>query len=172
MNIDEILLKKWELLWNHYKLQNECVEKRRNFLWIIQTLIFTAWYKLFFDKSLVVALILLVVGLCICWLWLFVLKRERRSILITEQSLRDVEVEWGSLGNNIELNRFILDYELMHENRAGTLRFKHKGSIRELTYFEKKSASNILNNTIPIIIIVAWVCFISLTILKIYGVLN
>lgn len=171
MNNEDILLKKWELLWNHYKLQNECLEKRRNFLWIIQALIFTGWYKLFFNenpKAIYVAFILSLVGLFMGILWLFILNRERRSTLISEQCLRDTEVEWNILVNNdesnIELTRFILDYELLNKDGTRAHIFKYKPyKFEEPTILERKSAGYIMNKVIPIIIIFVWVLLILIT---------
>jgi hypothetical protein len=116
MEKDEILLKKWELLWNHYKLQNECIEKRRNFLWVIQALIFAGYYYYLKDKCLIdfnFGRLLSYIGLLIAIIWIIVLNKERKSILITEMALRDVEVEWNNLFRDIVFNRFILDKLLL-----------------------------------------------------------
>lgn len=159
MKEDEILLKNWELLWNHYKLQNECIDKRRNFLWIIQVVIFTGWYNLIKDINyFIIALILSIIGLLISVIWIFVLNRERRSVLISMHSLRDVEVEWNEF-NIVELNRFILDEELLY-NR-GEHKFKYKDDkISKSKWYEKCSASKILNTVVPIIISVVWIILI------------
>ncbi len=165
MNKDEILLKKWELLWNHYKLQNECVEKRRNFLWIIQALIFTGWYHSYKDRCLIdlyIANILSIAGFLISLIWLFVLNRERHSILITEMALRDVEVECNNLYSDVGFNRFILDKVLL--KTKGDHKFKYiDDQINKPGILEKYSASNILNKFIPIIIAILWMFIIFST---------
>jgi hypothetical protein len=40
----DLLIKKWEIYWNHYKLQEENLEKRRYFLWIIQSVAFGGYF--------------------------------------------------------------------------------------------------------------------------------
>lgn len=168
MKEDEILLKKWELLWNHYKLQNECIEKRRTFLWIIQVLIFTGWYNLFKDNNnYIIALILSFFGFFISAISIFVLNREARSALISMHSLRDVEFEWNKI-NNIELNRFILDEELLY--KRGEHKFKYKDDkINIPKCREKYSASNILNYVVPIVISGVWLILILLVFLRYIG---
>jgi hypothetical protein len=161
MHKDDILLKKWELLWNHYKLQNEYVEKRRYFLWIVQVFIFTGWYK-FYDKYSEVAQLLSLVGIIISIIWIFVLKRERRSILITEHALREVEVEWNNLRNDVELNRFILDKKLLYKRGEHTFKYEDD-KISKPRLFDKFSASWIFNNIIPSIIASFWVILIYFT---------
>ncbi len=166
MEIDDILLKKWELLWNHYKLQNESIEKRRNYLWIIQALIFTGWYYSFKDKFIIISLLLSIVGFLISLMWIFVLNRERLSVLITEMSLRDVEVEWNILINDIEFNRFILDKELLYQ--SSTHQFKYKNdNIGRKKRLEKYSASNIMNKRIPTIFMIVWLLLIIFIIIQV-----
>ena len=162
------MLKKWELLWNHYKLQNECIEKRRFFLWIIQVLIFTGWYNLFKDNNnYIIALMLSIIGLFISAISIFVLNREVRSTQISLHSLREVEVEWNKI-NNIELNRFILDEELLY--KRGEHKFKYNNDkINIPIWCEKRSASKILNKLVPIIISGVWLILILLVFLRHIG---
>ena len=164
MDRDEVLLKKWELLWNHYKHQNECVDKRRNFLWIIQALIFTGWYHAYKagDRDIFIALTLSFSGFLISIIWFFVLSRERHSILITEMTIRDVEVEWNNLYNDKEFHLFILQKLLLREK--GTYNFKYIndkiGKLKFYEFYKKLSSGLILNQFIPLIIALLWLVII------------
>jgi hypothetical protein len=108
-----------------------------------------------------------IIGLFISAISIFVLNREVRSTQISLHSLREVEVEWNKI-NNIKLNRFILDEELLH--KKGEHKFKYKDDkIWTPNCWEKYSASKILNKIVPIIISVVWLILICLSFSRYIG---
>jgi hypothetical protein len=108
----DYLLKKWELLWNHYKLQNEMFDKRNGFLWIIQGAMFVGLSHSI-GKANLIAIIMPFVGLLVSFGWVIIAKRHIESIFLTEKALRDVESQWNTISNHnnyqICLDKFILD---------------------------------------------------------------
>jgi len=110
----DILLKKWELLFNHYKNQDGLQERRRNFLWILQAFLFTAIYYLSNNESNMPFYVFLrfsipFIGLIFSFALLFVLRRHWRSLLLTEQALRDVEKQLRNHNDKNYLGRFTID---------------------------------------------------------------
>lgn len=126
-----VLLKKWELLWNHYKLQNEAIEKRRNFLWIIQGALFVAWYH-FMDS--LISILVIPFGIIINLIWIIIFKRDAESLFLTEESLRDTEDQFNTLSIDIKIDKFKIDQICLFENKP----YKWKFSKQEFDY-EKNS---------------------------------
>ena len=90
----ELIIKKWEIYWNHYKLQEESLEKRRNFFWIIQSFALGGYFYIlskiglkidwqiriyFVDMLIMVSII----GILFSIILKFALKRHSRSQNIT-----------------------------------------------------------------------------------------
>jgi len=120
-------MKKWELLWNHYKLQNEAIEKRRNFLWLIEGAIFIAWFQM--KGSLLsfllipLSFLLILLGIIIGIIWIIILKRDGESLFLTEESLRDTECQFNTLNEGLYLDRFNIDQACLSENRSYEWKF-------------------------------------------------
>ena len=108
MKKDDLLIKKWELLWNHYKLQNECMEKRRNFFWIVESALLVAFYSIIneIDNFMVKLIIPLAIFTSIAWLIVSI--RQRVSIKLTEDQIIETEKEWNKMCD-INLDKFIRD---------------------------------------------------------------
>lgn len=87
-DIIEYLFNKYTFIWNHYKLQNECMEKRRYLFWVIESAILVVFYKLIviggsqipiYIKPLIYFMVILL-GWFISLAWLIVSIRDRLSI--------------------------------------------------------------------------------------------
>jgi hypothetical protein len=123
----DILLKKWELLYNHYKLQNESLEKRRNFLWLIQGALFVAWYNL---KDYFLSVLIVPFGIFISIAWIIILKRDTEAIFLTEESLRDTECQFNELCEDIYFDRFTIDKICLSDKQP----YKWKFTEEEFNY--------------------------------------
>jgi len=161
----EFLLKKWELLWNHYKLQDEIMEKRRNLLWIIQSFIFAAWYYSFI-KSIeciylfkILSVLIPIFGIFVNIILLIVLKRHHLSLFIDECALRDIEMQWNSLSDVVKLDRFIIDRNILFLGKSHKWYFTGE-TIEEYNLPKLKSAFIWLNKAIPISFILIWIVVI------------
>lgn len=121
----DILLKKWELLWNQYKIQHEILEKKRAHLWLINGALFYGYFESFKNKeiSIFVPLLISLIGFVVCLIWLIVLRRYTESIIITEQALRDTEAQWNNLCEETEMNRITLDNEVLEKGAEHHWRF-------------------------------------------------
>jgi len=166
----ELLLKKWELLWNHYKLQDEMMEKRRNLLWIIQSFIFAAWYYSFL-KSIeciylfkILSYLLPIFGIIVNIVLYIVLKRHYLSILIDEIALRDVELQYNSVSETVKMDRFIIDKKILFDRGCHSWKFAKGENIEENKFIRFTSQRFWLNKFIPILFISVW-----LSIFIIYG---
>jgi len=116
-----MLFQKYTFLWNHYKLQNECMEKRRYLFWIIQSALLVSFYKIatigksLYIKSLyinpLIISIILFLGNFISIAWFIVSIRDRSSIQKTENQLRETEDNLNNIKeiNAVELNTFNRD---------------------------------------------------------------
>lgn len=135
----KFLIKKWELLWNHYKLQNESMEKRRNFLWIIQAALFYGWYLT--NNEIYMSIIIVLLGVIITISWVFVIKRDMDAIYLTEQALRDVEYQWNKNSKDVSLNRFIVDRDCLAYNKTYEWPYskeKYDSEALRLMWYEKE----------------------------------
>ena len=122
-NTDDVikcLFNKYTFLWNHYKLQNECMEKRRYLFWIIQSVLLVSFLKIgtiskgiYINSNFVspiITLMLFLLGLFISIGWFIVSIRDRSSIKNTENQLRETEDQWNNIKDiTIELNIFNRD---------------------------------------------------------------
>ena len=157
----EFLIKKWELLWNHYKLHDEIMEKRRNLLWIIQSFIFAAWYYSFI-KSIeciylfkILSVLIPIFGIFVNIILLIVLNRHQLSLLIDECALRDIEMQWNSLSDVVKLDRLIIDKKILFDGKSHRWDFSGE-NIEEHNFTKLKSAFMWLNKAIPISFILIW----------------
>ncbi|MCL4501012.1 MAG: hypothetical protein M1438_04040 [Deltaproteobacteria bacterium] len=157
----ELLIKKWELLWNHYKMQDEMMEKRRNLLWIIQAFIFTGWYYSFL-KSLeciwlfkILSLFIPFYGLFVNVILLVVLNRHNLSLLIDEQALRDVEYQWNMMSNIVKMDRFIIDKKILFDGSSHKWTFTPE-NIKERKHIRLTSQKKWFNNGITISFMLIW----------------
>lgn len=167
----DLLLKKWELLWNHYKLQDEMMEKRRNLLWIIQSFIFAAWYYSFL-KSIeciylfkMLSIVIPIFGIIVNIIMWIVLMRHHLSLLINECALRDVEFQWNSLSNIVKLDRFIIDQKMLFCGESHRWIFSGE-SIKESKFTKLKSQKIWLNKLIPILFIFIWLSILICSFVK------
>ena len=182
-----VLLKKWELLWNHYKLQNEAIEKRRNFLWIIQGALFVAWYH-FMDS--LISILIIPLGIIINLIWIIILKRDAESLFLTEESLRDTEDQFNDLSSDIKIDRFKIDQICLFENKPYTWKFSkrefdyNKNSLfwkaDEKTYwrlyyfieciikkFRIRSVRDCLTWIVPLVLLLVWILIAIITLIKV-----
>ena len=157
MDSFSILLKKWELLWNHYKFQDEMQERRRNFLWIMQVFVFTGFYYTL-NKPYILTYINLIIpffGIFINVAMLIVLKRRWLLLFLTEQAIRDVETQLSSFNINIEFAILTLERKIFFEGKS------HKWPNTPET-FEKQCGLKInsttlwLNKIIPCVFLAIW----------------
>ncbi len=118
----EFLFKKWELLWNQYKLHNEGMEKRRNFHWIFHSSLFLAWYNLLCKYNFI-AFIFSLSGLIISLLLFFVIRRDRESALLNEMELRDAENQLNTLYKEINFQKFNLNRKAFNQNKIINFRY-------------------------------------------------
>ena len=140
----EFLIKKWELLWNHFKLHDEIMEKRRNLLWIIQSFIFAGWYYSFI-KSIecfllfkILSVLIPIFGIFVNIILLIVLNRHHLSLLIDECALRDIEMQWNSLSNVVKMDRFSIDKEILFLGKSHKWHFTGE-TIEEYNFPKLKS---------------------------------
>ena len=124
MNQLEVLLEKYKFLWNHYKLQNDSTETRRHFLWLVESALLLSWYKLYTNTnclSHILSVLIIPLGIVISFSFLFVLRRDRESIFLTEKELRDVECQINQLpeevkDKDIKLEKFKFDKDIAERN--------------------------------------------------------
>jgi len=87
--VEENFIKKWELEWQHYKLQNESMDKRRTFFWLVQSAIFIGWFNIYYCTFL--SILIKLSGIIISWCWFLVFLEIYRSIKLTIKSLKNTE---------------------------------------------------------------------------------
>jgi hypothetical protein len=120
----ELIVKKWEIYWNHYKLQEESLEKRRNFLWIIQSFALGGYFYILsniglkIDRNIreyfiIILIIVSFIGILFSIILKFALKRHSRSQKITEMALRDIEYQFNIISNKMFTNKLPSDYKLL-----------------------------------------------------------
>lgn len=120
-----ILLKKWELLWNHFKLQIEAYERRRHFVWLLQAAIFAGWYKSYYDfhncinKEFIIPIILSMFGVFLSFSWVFIVRRDRYSIYLTQYELRCTERQINSITESVKMHKFNIDYNRFDNHNKG-----------------------------------------------------
>lgn len=164
----ELLLKKWELLWNHYKLQDEMMEKRRNLLWIIQSFIFAAWYYSFLksveciETFKLLSLFIPFFGIFVNIVLLIVLSRHFISLLIDEQALRDVEFQFNTLPECVKMDRFIIDRDVLFNGKSHRWIYNVDECIDEHKHIRYSSQRLWLNNAIPTSFIIIWIILVWL----------
>ena len=164
----KLLLKKWELLWNHYKFQDEMMEKRRNLLWIIQSFIFAAWYYCYIKATepyyleftylfkLLSSYIIPIFGLVINIIMFYVLKRHGISVLINEYALRDVEYQWNLLSKTVKFDRFIIDKKILYFGICHEWHYGEDDYIKENKFIKWSSQRRLLNKFVPIMFLFIW----------------
>ena len=199
MNIDErklnlhLLIDKYKLLWNHYKLQLDSAEKRRHFFWLVQSALFLAWYTLFSNCYLFIPIFITIIGIIISFFLVFVIKRDRESIFLTEKELRDTECQLNEF-SEIEFSKFNFDKKSIWEREK--IIFEYSGEkiddqeIDDFWGFETKFFRNIhmllekipvkkfpqlkklrsvrflFDYFIPLIFIFIWIVILDYTIIK------
>jgi len=87
--VEENFIKKWELEWQHYKLQNESMDKRRTFFWLVQSAIFIGWFNIYYCTFL--SILIKLSGIIISWCWFLVFLEIYRSIKLKIESLKNTE---------------------------------------------------------------------------------
>ena len=122
--LTNLLLEKYKLLWNHYKLQNEASEKRRHFLWLVESALILALYH-FFDKHFF-AIAIIIIGMTISIIFFFVLRRDRESTFLTQEQLRDIEHQLNEINKEVIFNKFILDKEINYGNKPHEFTYSKK----------------------------------------------
>jgi hypothetical protein len=151
-----LLMQKWELYWNHLKLQHEMIERRRYFLWIIQSALFIGWFHLFYKIKSPLSLMICSIGLAVSVALIFILKKENESVLLTEMSLRDTEDQINIINDGIKLERFTIDKKLMapHSNESHIFRHSfevfNKAKLEEY-WLKPKNSRNSIDNILKII---------------------
>ncbi|OGP74162.1 MAG: hypothetical protein A2Y80_07365 [Deltaproteobacteria bacterium RBG_13_58_19] len=155
-----ILLKKYELNWKHYKNILDAMERRRNFLWIVQAALFTGWFKFFIDGHSF-SLIIPIIGIILCITWIYVLTRDREFLLLVEHYLRDIEAQWNKIFY-IKNDIFLIDQKV--RNIGKSHKFQNTGYIfNEHGEIKKFATTRILNVYMPISIICVWLILLFYT---------
>lgn len=183
----EILFKKWELLWNHLKLQHEAYERRRNIVWLIQAALFGAWYKLFFGCHKTFALGVSIFGFIFSFFWFFMCKRERESIFLTDELLRDSEYQINILDKSIDFKPFIMRKnvfgpkgyrENVWKNKYDNLwnlgnkffNFLNDSMDRLISNKQLKSVKFLLDFLTPLLFILAWLIILLIVIITLISI--
>jgi len=96
MNSDR-LLRIYEIYWQHYKLQNDCLEKRRYIFWLIESALLFGWYKTIKCDFLWLGTCSL--GVFVSFSWFVVVLRIRRSIDLTTEQLELTECDLRNMVN-------------------------------------------------------------------------
>lgn len=124
-----LLLEKYKLLWDHYKLQHETSEKRRYFLWLVESALILALFNFIKEKPFAIAIIFM--GMIISIIFFFVLRRDRESIFLTQEQLRDIEHQLNEINNEVIFNKFIIDTEIHNKqsNERGSYLFPYSGRL-------------------------------------------
>lgn len=175
----DLLLRKWEMYWNHYKLQEESLEKRRNFLWIIQSFALGGYFyilskiglnidwviKIYFKDILI---ILSIIGIFFSFILKLALKRHSRSQNITEMALRDIETQFNNLSKKIALDRFILDREILFNNKSYTWPHSYETLKKEIIPTKLKSQAFWMNKFLPVIFLIFWIILFVIALVNKY----
>lgn len=109
------LIEKWKIIWEHYKLQYDLLEKRVRFLWIIQGAMFIAWQYFLKEKNMsyLLSFLLAFIGIVVSYSWILISRRHFEIMFLIEMELRDVEEQFNKKcveeKIDIELNKIILD---------------------------------------------------------------
>jgi hypothetical protein len=111
----EILIDNYKFIFNHYKLQNEGTEKKRYFLWVIQSALFIVWYKL--DKYQLLRFYCIIIGFLISIALFFIMKRARESMFLIECLLREKECEINEILKANLYNVYDLNKKFIYENK-------------------------------------------------------
>lgn len=143
----EYLFKKWELYWNHYKLQHEAYERRRYLIWLIHSALAVAWYKTFYDCHTFMAFVVSLFATIFSFLWFFMCKRERESIFFTEEQLRETEkkINMGIEFNYFTLRKIIFGPEPQEDNLKDK-DLREKFQKEKVSYWKFNKDIDCINN--------------------------
>lgn len=108
MNSVDRLLRLYEIYWQHYKLQNDCLEKRRYIFWLIESALLLGWYKTRQCNFLWIGTCLL--GAFVSFSWFIVSLRIRRSIRLTTTQLESLEIDLREMINIFRRERIDVRY--------------------------------------------------------------
>lgn len=93
---DDYFIKNYELLCRHYYVQNDSMEKGRNFSWLIESALFIGWFKL---SCPILKLLIIIIGTIFSISWFIVFKRFRKSMDFTTTSLIEIENKYKDFPN-------------------------------------------------------------------------
>lgn len=95
--VDDNFIRNYEILCRHYYVQNENMEKGRNFSWLIESALFIGWFKL---SCPTLKLLIIIIGIIFSISWFIVFKRFRKSIDLTTSYLISIENKWEDFPNS------------------------------------------------------------------------